>query len=81
MPYIPTIKRQINVAQLERMPTLHQRHFDNVKIETPTFIVALDRCTKADYENVPTPPDWPIIYETLINGCWVTCDRNGKALI
>lgn len=57
-------------ADLRRIAPIHQGHFDNVYIETPTYRVSLSRMTRADgapYDNQITEE----VYD-MKTGCWVT---------
>jgi len=51
--------------ELAAMPTLHQGHFANLKVDTGEIRIWLSRCTIADGELDP------VSVEKLVNGCWV----------
>lgn len=60
--------KKFTLTELEKLPTLHQGHFDNLKIKDGNVRVWLSRMTVADgmeYNNQVT-------VENLINGNWVT---------
>lgn len=63
--------KRFTLKELERMPTVHEGHFDNVKFDDGKIKVSLSRMTVAD----GMPYDNQVTVEKLIKGKWKTVDE------
>ena len=61
----------LTLEYLEKLPTLHSGHFDNLKIKEGDVQVWLSRMTVAD----GMPYDNQVTVEKLVNGVWTTVDE------
>jgi len=55
----------LQADEFRDLPTLHQGHFANLKIETETLRIWLCRVTDR------------VEIERLVDGCWVSDEENG----
>lgn len=60
-------ERNYGYNELVSLPTLHEGHFSNLKIEGDTVRVSLSRCGPEDGASRND-----VTVERLINGLWVT---------
>lgn len=65
------LKYNYTVQYLASLPTLHEGHFDNLKIETPKQRVWLSRLTVED----GVPYNNEVTVQQKIKGDWVTVKR------
>lgn len=64
-------RNKYTAEQLEEMETIHEGHYDNLKIDTGSMRVWLSRMTVAD----GMPYNNQVTIEILENGQWVTVDK------